>query len=424
MKKIISITILAGFIIFSYTSTSAVKKLVRSPVLTSERTVRLLKRVHRLTQEGEGKTKGEAALPLLKRLTKKTKKIPHEYAQVLKAYGILYLERNNYQEAIKYFEQCLALETISVNETFRMMYMLAQLYMSVNNYQKTVTILNELFNYVEKPKLEAQVLLASAYARLKQFKKALKPITIAINSTNKDNNKNKIPENWYQLLLAIRIELKQYGQAVTVLEKMVKLYPQKANYWKQLAGIYIFQEQPVKALAILELAYRMGHLTKEYDIITLANLYLQLGIPVQSAQLLDKTLRAKKIKDNEKNLELLASSWDLAHQSDLAIETLEMAITKAQKSNLFVKLGHLYSQNERWKDAAQAFIKGLKIGKEENKEDNQREEIYLALGIAKHYAGQSKAALKYLKKASKSSKKSIKTQAVSWMSFIRETHET
>ena len=116
------------------------------------------------------------------------------------------------------------------------------------------------------PPDSAYVLLSSAYYRVKNYKKTIEHIRVAIK------NDGSVKESWHQILLSAHLELKQYKSAIKVLETLLTSYPYKKSYWNQLSALYLQQNKEFSSLAVKMLAQRL-ELGDAKTLVNLANMY-------------------------------------------------------------------------------------------------------------------------------------------------------
>ncbi|MGB1557061.1 MAG: tetratricopeptide repeat protein [Oceanococcaceae bacterium] len=305
----------------------------------SEATYRRLTKIHELIGE---EAYGEA-LDKLEKLLPATKYSPYETAMVYQTYGFIYAQQGDYRKAADYFRQAIGLNALPEMQVESMKYNLGQFQVAVEDYRDGIKTLEEYFATAKNPiPLEARVLLATAYAQLKQYRKALPHLSRAIQESKEPK------EMWYQLKLALHYELDDYRSCATTLLDMVGLFPLKEQYWKQLSGMFMEIKKDKDALAILALADRRGYLDDSKEIINLGNLYLYLDIPFKAAQVLDDGLRGGIVEGNEKNYEMLSNAWIGARETDKAISALAKAAERTDDGELVLRLAYLYVQQEAW----------------------------------------------------------------------------
>jgi len=361
----------------------APKKERKATGTLSEGTYRQLERIHDLI----GKNKNAEALEKANALKERIRG-DYEKAVVMQTIAFIHIGQNNYKAAIASFEEALKLDALPQQPYEQMLYNVAQLYFQDGQTDKAIQRMEQYFaEAMTEPPADANILLASAYADRKRFKDALPQVDKALS-------KSKEPkESWLQLKLALHYELKQYPQCAEVLLKLVSLVPDKQDYWKQLASILFEIKRDKESLAVLALADRQGYLEKESEVRNLANIYLLLDIPFKAAEVLQAGLDKKILKSDEKTLSLMGDAWTMAREYDRAEKVLMQAANLSDSGEIYYRLGQIYVEDERWKDAlstlSKARAKGIK---------KMGDATYLQ-GIAAFQSGNSNLAIDLLRKA-------------------------
>ena len=179
----------------------------------------------------------------------------YEHATVLRSLSSVYALKGQYKKAAETLSKSLVLGVFPNDQEQQAILNLGQLYMATEQYSKAVKTLEPWLVKNSNPDVQINVLLANAYAQLKQFRKALPHIKRAIARTKKPE------ESWYQLNLAIYYELENYSSAAGILRSLVRLYPDKKTYWHQLSSVYQQLKQYQKAVSIKHLAYQKGFIS-------------------------------------------------------------------------------------------------------------------------------------------------------------------
>lgn len=343
----------------------------------------------------------------LKEMLSKVKKGSYGECAVLRSLSSVYAIKNNYKKSADFLNQCLQLNVLPENQQQQGIANLGQLYMAMEQYQKAISILTPWLKNNQKPVPEIYALMANAHAQLKHYKQALPFISQAIANSKKPN------ESWFQLQLALYYQLENYAKAAVLLQKLIQLFPEKKAYWSQLAAVYQQQKQFTKAATIKHLAYNKGFISKEKELLELANLFIYIGNPHKAARLLRSEISSKRITSNAKNWELLANSWTQAQEYDEAINALETASKLDSKGRLYQQLGQIYVEQEQWEKAItslkQALAKGglKRVGS-----------TYILLGMSYFETKQTKEAQQAFNKA-KQFKKTQKA-AQQWLKYIAD----
>jgi tetratricopeptide (TPR) repeat protein len=127
------------------------------------------------------------------------------------------------------------------------------------------------------------------------------------------------------MLMAAHYQLKQYPEAVNLLNQLIVINESKEEYWLQQASLYQLQGNPQKALEVLEMAYVRGWLKKEDGLILLVQLLVTQGIPERGGRFLYEMLQQNLVELSESNWSLLASAWIQGRERKSAISALESA---------------------------------------------------------------------------------------------------
>lgn len=329
----------------------------------------------------------------------------YEEAVVQQMLGHVQLSRESFPAAIKAFEHSLALQQLPADTEQQLRYNLGQLYLTGEQPDKAIAILEDWFDKETAPSAQAHVLLAQAYAQKKQYRKAIPLLETA-------NNLSDTPHaEWYEALLAMHYELLSYRDCVPLLKKMIRLFPRQTGYWQQLAGVHMALNDQDAALSALELAFRQDSLNSEQDVLQLVQLYLSAGIPYKAAQLLEQQMKTGKISNTARHRELLAHAWTSARERKQAISALERALQDEAKPELRLRLAHWYLEAEDW-HAVTRMLAPL----DGEKSTYTTAQARLLLGIAQFELGNTDAARSAFQRAREFPKTSQSAQQ--WLDFI------
>ncbi len=367
----------------------------------SQRTYERLIEVHRLIEDRQVAEALQALDTLLSKLEGK----PYEASVVHQTYGYAYIGMDDFSKAIPSFEAALALDALPEGPALRILYDLAQLYISVERYEPGAEAIERWLLETPNPTPEAHALAAGAYIPLNRFTRAIPHLreAIILSPTPK--------EAWYQSLLSLHYELMEYRESARLLETIILKFPDKSVYWSQLSNLYLTIKEDAKGLAILELAYMKGFL-EEKDLVLLASLYQYQEVPHKAGILLEKGIKEGSIQSTKKNWEKLSNAWFQAKELDRAVRALQWAAKLSGDGKLDVRRGTLLVELERWEEAVQALEAGLEKGK---MDDPGR--AHLLLGIASNALGDPKRAITSFKKAKASP--DTHRSATQWLAFLQ-----
>lgn len=357
-------------------------------------------------QQLMGENKYQDALPILKSLLKSTKNNKYDYAVTKQTLGYVYSGLNKNEEATQAFIKAVEIGALPKSIAHELNFVIAQLLIHQGMYEKGLKYLSKWFRKEKDPPAQGHFLAATAYYYIKNYKKMIYQVRNAISK------RQAAPASWYDLLLAGYYETKKFPKAATLLEKMLKLFPGRNEYWMQLAGIYLTLKQQKKALAIMELAYAKGAINKNDQLLQLAKTYLYLEMPYKAAEFINVEFNNKRIDKNRETMLLLVDSWLLAQESKKAIETLLQAANTYGGAELYYRLGQLYVDQENWGKAMEALNKVTSETKFKHLADS-----YLLLGIAAYQNKDNVKSYKALRKALAFDK--TKEQAQQWLEQLK-----
>lgn len=348
------------------------------PGTMTENTYRRLEDVHELISDEKYAEAEEKARELVDRARSN-----YEEAVAVQTYGHILAAQEKYPRAIEQFMRAIELDALPNPTHFGMMYNVAQLLISTDEFEEGLQWLNRYFDAVPQKEIDlnAYVLAASANAEMNNHRRAIDYIEKALELSKKPK------ESWYQLLLAMHLELKDYQKSAKVLERIIKIWPDEKQYWTQLSSIYLQLNQDQKALSVLELAHTKGILEKASEWKQLAQLYLFLEIPYKGAQVLEEGMNKGIVERNKDNLELLGNAWYSARELDKAIDAFRQAGKLAVNGKLDMRTAYLLVDQEKWGEARQALNSALEKGG-----INDRGNAYVLLGMSNYELGNTEAA--------------------------------
>lgn len=265
----------------------------------------------------------------------------------------LFLAQENSQQALMYFNKALELEAMKAVQAVSLATNVAQLYLSNNDgtnsqVDKAIVMLQPRIEAAEKEKAEstnamAFITLGSAFQLKQDFKNAIVWLKQGIDRAKQPR------ENWLQMLMAAHYQLKQFKQAIAVLDQLIVINEKKEEYWLQQASLHQLMQQPKAALKVLQLAHVRNILEKEDGLILLVQLLITQGIPERGGRILLDLLQQGKIELNEDNWKLLASAWLQSRERKQAVKAF---IKAAELSSQTAKSTQDNNERLKMKEAA------------------------------------------------------------------------
>lgn len=346
---------------------------------------------------------------MLDATSKKSKLNAYELANVYNTYAFLRYAVEDYNGALNYYQKVIDQRPqIPVALEVGTLFTIAQLHFLQENWQKGIDTLNQWMAVTEIPNTNAYVLLANGYFQLKDYDRSLENIQIAIE---REEAAGKLPkEQWYNLARFIHFDRDNFAEALEILEILIMYYPKK-QYWVQASHLYGEQKDEARQLAILEATYEQNLLDKSQDLVLLSQLYLNAEVPYPAAKTLEKGFKDEIVEDESKNYELAGVAWRQAQEVTKSLPMLEKAAAKSEKGELYARLGSVYLDVDKNREAVTAINKGLKRGGVK-----RADQARLALGMAYFNLGEFNSARKAFREAAKD--KRAKAFAQQWLKYI------
>ena len=360
--------------------------------------------------EAKQYVEAEAVLnDMLDATSKKSKLNRYELANVYNTYAYLRYAVEDYDGALNYYQKVIDQRPeIPLALEINTLYTVAQLYFLQENWKKGIDTLNTWMSVTDTPSTNAYVLLANGYFQLKDYDKSLSNIQIAID---REEAAGKLPkEQWYNLARFIHFDRDNFRAALDILEVLITYYPKK-QYWVQASHLYGEEKDEARQLAMLEATYEQNLLDRSQDIVLLSQLYLQAEVPFPAARAMEKGLADDIVEKESKNYELAGVAWRQAQEVIKSLPMLEAAASKSEKGELYARLGNVYLDVDKNKEAVEALKRGLDRGGVK-----RPDQARLALGMAYFNLGDFNAARRAFREARKD--KRARSYADQWLKYI------
>jgi len=360
--------------------------------------------------EAKQYAEAEAVLnDMLDATSKKSKLNRYELANVYNTYAYLRYAVEDYDGALDYYQKVIDQRPeIPLALEINTLYTVAQLYFLQENWRKGIETLNTWMSVTDTPSTNAYVLLANGYFQLKDYDKSLSNIQIAID---REEAAGKLPkEQWYNLARFIHFDRDNFREALDILEILIMYYPKK-QYWVQASHLYGEEKDEARQLALLEATYEQNLLDRSQDIVLISQLYLQAEVPFPAARAMEKGLADDIVEKESKNYELAGVAWRQAQEVTKSLPMLEAAASKSEKGELYARLGNVYLDVDKNKEAVEALKRGLDKGGVK-----RPDQARLALGMAYFNLGEFNAARRAFREARKD--KRARSYADQWLKYI------
>ena len=320
----------------------------------------LSKRAYAIVEEAQNRLAEEdyaGALSQLQQIRDGAKFSAYEKAVAVQTVGFVYAGQGDYAKTIQAFEKAANSDDLPPRVVSDLIYNLAQLNLAEGRSARALDYITRWFATVEGEPT------ADAYGLKAQIHLVMEDLTAAEQAVRKALSKAEEPrQNWTRLLLSVLLQQERYGEARPILEDAALRWPGVKAFWQQLTAVYYEVDEEKLAFVTQQIMHRQKMLKTSKELSSIAQLYLYHDIPIKAAAVLQAGLDDGRIEKTEKNYELLAQAYMHAREWDKAISPLTTAAEKSDKGRFYEQLGQSYLQDEKWRDAEQAFVNALNKG--------------------------------------------------------------
>jgi tetratricopeptide (TPR) repeat protein len=320
--------------------------------------------------------------------------------------NLLATQNGKAKKSIEYLQRAVAPGKLNDSEQVGTIKLIADLSLQEEQYDSAIKYYQQWLDLTCKEDFDTYFRMANAYYQTQRYAEIIMPINKAIALADKPN------KTAYALKMTSYYNRKMYKETIEVQEETVKIFPEDKAQWTQLGFFYMLVEDHRKALSTFEMAYNQGFLTKAAEIKALSQLYSMNDIPVKAAQILERYIKSGLVDKDERMLTSVASSYQQAKEFKDAASFYGQAASLVSDPDLYQKQGMVYSALEQYSNAIIALQKALDGG------SDKVGAIHLAMMQANFYKGDFKSAYKHVQEAKKD--KSTARNARSWEPYIKE----
>jgi tetratricopeptide (TPR) repeat protein len=347
---------------------------------------------------------------MLEKISQSRRLNPGEKAKVLMFLGNVAVYQTRVADGVKLLEESLALKGLDPATEQQVTFQLAGLHAQLTQYDKAMQVLDAYFEATAEPPPDAYYLKAVVLVQLERPKDAVAPAEQAVAMVPEPR------EGWLSLLSHVYYLTQDYEKMAATLERLIERNPSKKTYWLLLSAAYFELEREDDARAIVQLANRQRLLDLERERIALGRLLLAHGLPYECAGVLDQAMADGVVTAKKESFELLTNCWLQAREGERALAPLARGAELAEDAKLYMLLGKVHMQGERFEEAITALTSGLAKATPE-----QRGSVHLLLGVAQVGAGRLDEAERAFRSASTDDK--TRDDAESYLDFVIQERE-
>jgi tetratricopeptide (TPR) repeat protein len=320
--------------------------------------------------------------------------------------NLLATQTGKAKKSIEYLQKAVAPNKLNDSEQVGTIKLIADLSLQEEQYDSAIKYYQQWMEVTCKEDFDVYFRMANAYYQTQKYAEIIMPINKAIALAKKPN------KTAYALKMTSYYNRKMYKETIEVQEESVRVFPDDKGQWTQLGFFYMLVEDHKKALSTFELAYSQGYLTKAAEFKALSQLYSMNDIPVKAAKVLEEHIKSGLVKKDVRMLTNVASSYQQAKEFKEAADYYGQAALLGSDPDLYQKQGMVYYALEKYSDAIVALQKALDGG------SDKKGAIHLAMMQANFDKGDFRSAYKHVQEAKKI--KSTARNARSWEPYIKE----
>ena len=330
---------------------------------------------------------------------------PYALALTLRELAAKAVREERADLAAQYLQRAIDQNALSSVVQDQMKLTMGQLYQQTGDYDKVIKELGPRVKANSEADAELRLAVANAYAQTGRFRQAL-PLVKSVY----DEGKPTVAV--MQLYAVCLLETGQLNAASPILERLVRADPSNREGWIRLAAVQVQRQDFDRAAAVLELAHRQGMLTEAKDKRKLIRMFMRAGAPYEAAALLQSWIDVGLLQADAETLRVLAQAWSQARESRRAIDALERLSSEAPSGGVYLQLGRLLMEQDRWSDASAALSRALQLGGKEV----PTAQTLTALGLARYQNADIDGALRAFRQAGQS--RSQRKVANQWISYL------
>lgn len=333
----------------------------------------------------------------------------YERAQVLQTYGFVYSQAQEQDKAFAAFEQCIELDALPTETQQGIMYSLATYYSSEGRHRESNDMIMRWFRHEAEPIPDAFMLVAINHSEQGELLEGL-PYARAANARSESPR-----EAWKQLELAILFETERYGEAITLLEEMIALWPGTVRYYEMLSGLLVEMGEDARALSALMVAWLGGLVTEEPLILTLVRLNLYLDHPARGGEILQRAIELDHAQPTFENLELLLNAWRSARETDKAVAVIGRLAELSEDGDYYLQKALLLNEAGEWEAVAESAQQAIEKGGLD-----QPAVAWILRGVALAELGRFEEAIQAFEGAGREGDPETERNANAWITYVRD----
>lgn len=270
-----------------------------------------------------------------------------------------WVERDDYGQAMAYFQKALDYNGLDNNTHYDTMFALAQLQITEEQYDQSLATIERYIQETGTADVKALTLRGNSYYRTERYAQAIPDLQKAVEMDTKGD------KNLMQLLLSAYSEADMPLEAVKFGETMLAKNPNDKNLQLNIANLYIQIDKPEKAAAVFDGMKARGMFTESKDYENGYRLLANIpGREKDAAKMITEGLDKGLLQPSESLYNYLAQTYYFDEQIAQAIDAWKKALPLAKDGESALNLAKVLSQEgqdaESKRYAESALVKGVK----------------------------------------------------------------
>ncbi len=269
------------------------------------------------------------------------------------------LENDDYAAAIAYVQKSIDENALSNNEHFNSMRLLAQLQGQEEQYEAALATLDRFVAESGTTNPDDRSLRAQLLLQADRPDEAIADLEALVASTPEPK------EQWLGILLAAYAETEQNEKGAAMAERLLALNPADKRRIFNAAGFYVQLEQYDRAAALLETARAQNLLTESNDYRQLYQLLASIeGREDEMIAVIEEGLQREILRPDAQVYLAVAQAYYFRDEPNVAkaVENFNLAAPLAENGDIYVTLGQVLSNEERYAEAKAAIEQALAKG--------------------------------------------------------------
>jgi tetratricopeptide (TPR) repeat protein len=283
---------------------------------------------------------------------------PYDKAIAMMTAGAAAAALDDDARAISYYSRAVAENALTNDNHYTAMVNMAALHINAGEFEKADALLATVISETSTKNPDIHAMQASSFYNNEKYAEAIASLKKATEL------KGEPQGQWTQMMLAAYAELGQDDQAIKLGEELLAKNPDDKRAISNLAMLYSNNDQPEKAVALLDGARKRGLLNEAADYERIFATYYNMEKEAEAAAVIDEGLAKGILPQDAKYYTMLGQAHYFGDNIPAAITAAQKAADLSKDGEPGLFLAQILSQEDRNAEAAAAaraaIAKGVK----------------------------------------------------------------